>query len=422
MDIVYFEGVKAKVRQTNFIYAAITVLAMAVILFTGCDSGGAKGADGEIAATVNGRPIKMEEVERIIKRQGQGQEKKLSQLELAQARLQALDSLVQQEVMFQKAEKEGTVPKDDEVQQEYNKQKTQSGLSAEEFAKKLTEIGETDQSATESIKKSLAIQKLIEKVTSKVTPPKDSEIEAFYTGNKSAFVKKRGVRLAAIVIDPADNGQGDTTKSEADAIVKAKEVAQKLAGGADFATVAREVSEDASKMQGGDMGYISEEELKQNYPQLAGGFMNPQFAIGQVTNPIPVSGKFYMFKLQERVEKEENLTLESPGVRQQITDSLTNARKNLASQSYAAIAMNEARIENMLAKKVVENPNELSGARPADAGASPAAAANANTAAANSNSNAAANSGQKANANAKAETKPSTPAANAASSNTNAGK
>jgi hypothetical protein len=42
--------------------------------------------------------------------------------------------------------------------------------------------------------------------------------------------------------------------------------------------------------------------------------------------------------------------------------------------------MDEARIENYLAKRVIENPNELSGARPADANAvtsqtaSPAAA------------------------------------------------
>jgi activator of HSP90 ATPase len=110
--------------------------------------------------------------------------------------------------------------------------------------------------------------------------------------------------------------------------------------------------------------------------------MNPQFTVGRITNAVPIAGKIYIFKLQERVDKEENLTLESPQVRPQINEMLVNNRKQLLAASYQAIAMNEAKIENYLAKKVVENPNELSGARPA-------AAANANTAAPAANANSA---------------------------------
>ena len=55
---------------------------------------------------------------------------------------------------------------------------------------------------------------------------------------------------------------------------------------------------------------------------------------------------------------------------------LVNNRKQLLAASYQAIAMNEAKIENFLAKKVVDNPNELSGARPAGA---PNARGDANT-------------------------------------------
>ncbi len=104
--------------------------------------------------------------------------------------------------------------------------------------------------------------------------------------------------------------------------------------------------------------------------------MDPKFPIGQITGA-QAQGKYFIFKLQERSDKDENLTLESPGIRQQVTDSLINARKQLLAASYQTMAMNEAKIENFLAKKVVENPNELSGARPANA-ATPTPA-NANT-------------------------------------------
>jgi hypothetical protein len=216
------------------------------------------------------------------------------------------------------------------------------------------------------------------------------------------------VRLAAIVIDPANAGEGDPTKNEAEAAIRVKEVLTKVSmPGSDFAALAREYTEDPQgKQQSGDLGRITEDQLKQNYPQLAAGFMNPEFTVGRITNVVPLEGKYYIFKLQERTDKDESLTLESPDVKPQIQDMLVNGRKQLLAASYQAIAMNEAKIENLLAKRVVEFPNELSGARPASA-ATPAPASpgpDANPPAVNSNTKpalpaAAANPAKPANAN-----------------------
>jgi parvulin-like peptidyl-prolyl isomerase len=385
------------VHKFNIKVFTIAFLAFTFLALNACNqatSGGGSAAVGaETAATVNGKPIKMEEVERAIKAQAQGQEAKLSPLELAQARLQVLESLIQEEVMFQKAEKESAVPSDQDVTAELNKRKTASGLSQEEFEKRMKEAGETDASLREKIKKALAIQKLTDNITGKIEPPKDSEIEAFYNGNKEAFVKKRGVKLAAIVIDPANNGEGDTTRNDQEAALKGNEIINQLKQGGDFAAIAREKSEDQSRLQGGDLGYISEEELKQGFPpQVAATLMDPKFPIGQI-QIAQAQGKFYILKLQERSDKDENLTLESPGIRQQVTDSLIDARKRLLAASYQAMAMNEAKIENFLAKRVVESPNELSGARPASA-ETPVADTNANTGA---NANTTANTSANAN-------------------------
>jgi parvulin-like peptidyl-prolyl isomerase len=368
----------------------------------------------ETAATVNGKVIKMEDVERAVKQQAQGQESKLSPLELAGARLQVLQGLIEQEVMFQKAEKEGVVPKDEDVTAEINKQKVDSRLSQEEFDRQMTQAGLNEASYRDSVKRAMAIKALVDKVTGRIETPKENEIDAFFKGNPEMFVKKRGVRLAAIVVDPSNSGQGDTTTDPASAQLKVNEILTKLQQpGSDFTGLAREYSEDPSKFQGGDLGFFGEDELRQSYPQLVDGFMNPQFTVGRITNAVPIAGKIYIFKLQERVDKEENLTLESPQVRPQINELLVNNRKQLLAASYQAIAMNEAKIENYLAKKVVENPNELSGARPAAAAnantnSAPAPAASANAAPANMNSavsaNATAANTAKPAANVKANT------------------
>ncbi len=405
--IVNFEGVKAIVQKPNFKIFSIAFLAITAFALNACTSNSANssktegGVDpNETAATVNGKAIKLEDVERGIKEQGKGEEAKFSPLELAAARLQVLDSLIQQEVLFQKAEKEQTVPSDEDVTVEFNKQKTGSGLSQEQFDAKLKEIGETDASARERLKKTLAIQKMIDKITGKIEPPKDNDIEAFYKSNPESFKNKRGAQLAAIVIDPADNGEGDTTKNQIEAQQKAKEVGQRILQGADFATVARESSEEPNtRTSGGDWRYFAEDEMKQTLGADVADYIMKNMQNGQlVPRAIPLDGKILIIKLQRKVEKDEDLTLESPNVRQQITDYLTNQRKELLKQSFAAMAMNDAKIENFLAKKVVENPNELSGARPAVVGTPSNTNTNANT---TTNSNANTN----VNANTKVETK-----------------
>lgn len=407
----------------SIVSLGLAAVAGFIFLTSGCGTPGGPTGKSDVVANVNGKPIMMEQVEKLLKRQGQGQETKLSPLELAQARLQILETMIQEEVMYQKAEKEKTTPSDDEVNSAYNKQRTDSGLSVEQFDKKMQEIGETETSAKESIKRGLAIENLVKKVTSKVDPPKDNDIEAFYSGNKEAFIKKRGVKLAAIVIDPANSGAGDTTTDDASARVKVAEVMQKLqqASGANFTDLVRENSEDPSRVQGGELDYLSEDVLKQNFPQFASDFMNPKFAVGSITPAIPMLNKYYIFKLMERNEADETITLEKPGTREQITNMLVTARKNLLQASYAAISMNEAKIENLLAKRVVDNPNELSAARPAEAmqsspAASPSPAPSNSAPASNSNA------GNNAAANGPAKTPVLSPPAKPANAAANANK
>ena len=410
------KGVKAivQIKKSGFLLTA--AVAVCAAFFSACGgpaaNTGAGGDPNETAAKVNGKIITMQEVDRAVKAQSQGQESKLSPLELAGARLQVLQTLVEQEVMFQKAEKEGSVPSEDDITVEINKQKTASGKTTDQIEKSMKEQGMTEAALREQVKKSIAIQKLVDKITGKIEAPKDAEVEAFYNGNKEAFVKKKGVKLAAIIIDPANAGEGDQTTDEPSAVLRANEIVKKLQGGQDFATVAREYSEDQSKFQGGDLGYLAEDDMKQAFPeQTVGALMSPQLQIGGIISSRS-QGKLFILKLQERSDKDEAVTLESPGVREQVQKSLVDSRKQLLAASYQAVAMNEAKIENFLAKKVVDNPNELSGARPAGA-ANAAPATNANTAAP-ANANAAANTNAAAPANKPADAKPADkPAANA---------
>jgi parvulin-like peptidyl-prolyl isomerase len=178
------------------------------------------------------------------------------------------------------------------------------------------------------------------------------------------------------VVDPADNGATDDAKGEAEAKQKVDIIYQRLKSGADFATVARERSEDQSNLRGGDIGFFSEEQLKQlGLPQeLVATFFN-QMQNGDVTPPQRMNnGQWYIFKLTGKRLQTENLTLDNPDVRKDITDGLVNQRKQILNAALLQVAMSEAKVENKLAADIVASPDRMSGLRPAPAAtASPAA-------------------------------------------------
>jgi len=398
--------VQRTVKQT--ITAAF--LAATLLSLGACSNTGGDNKDNTVAATVNGKSILLKEVEQGVSAQSSGKQAQLSQLELAQARLQVLGALIQQEVLFQRAEREKMQPTDDEITALINQQKLQSGMTDDDLKKNLAAQNLTMEAYREVTRKNIAIQKLQDKYNSKITVS-DKEVEDFYNGNRERFVSARGVALAMIMVDPADNSsQGITqndAKSDAEAKLKIDNINQQLKGGADFATVARAKSEDPNSVpRGGDIGFATEDDLKQNgFPaELMSRFFAMQ--AGDKTEPVRfANGKWYIFKLEEKRLQTENLTLESPNVRQQITQALTKQRADILNAALLETAMNESKIVNNMAATMLNNPSNL-GLRPASPGAVTSPPATAATATPQSTAPASASPAAAANPKASASVKP----------------
>ena len=360
-------------RKISTVLVFVTSIMASAFVLSGCGAGGSEAKDNMVAATVNGKSIMLKEVERGVTQQAGGKQAQLSQLEMAQARLQVLSNLVQREVLFQRAEREKLLPTEDQIDGVINTQKQQSGMTSEDFEKSLREQNLSMETLREEARKDLAISSLQDKYSGKISIS-DKEVEDFYNNNRQEFVNARGVALAMIMVDPADNsaqGIANDAKNEAEAKLKIDNIYQQLQGKADFATVARAKSEDINTLaRGGDVGFASEEDLKNNsFPaELVASLFGPM-QVGDYTQPVRFnSGKWYIFKLAEKRLQTENLTLESPGVRQKITQGLINQRKQILNAALLEVAINEAKIVNNLAANMLNNPSNL-GLRPATAGA-----------------------------------------------------
>jgi peptidyl-prolyl cis-trans isomerase SurA len=365
---------KAKVHRVIKRTFIIISIALVASLFAACKNTGSGatggGAESGVAATVNGQNIMLSEVDKLLSQQAQGQQSQLTPMQLAQARMQVLTGLVQKEVLLQRAKKEKLEPSDEEINRFINELKAQGGLTEEQFQKRLKEQDQTIESLREEARKSVAIQKLQDKTygTIQIT---DREVEDYYNSNKQLFVNQRGVQLAMIAVDPTDNGAQDDAKSEAEAKLKIDNIYSQLKNGADFADVARARSEDPSNARGGDIGFATEADLKQNNfpPQLVADLFGTM-QNGSYTAPVPFSGRWYIFKLQRKQLQNENLTLDSPNVRGQITEALRNQRKQLLNAALLEVAMNDAKIVNYLAMNMLTSPINFGAARPAQPPAS----------------------------------------------------
>lgn len=355
-------------RKIQIVFAVTGLMVISSLILAGCSSNNTQANENMVAATVNGRNIMLQEVERAVSQQAGGNPAALSQLELAQARLTVLDGLIKREVLFQRAEREKVLPTEQQIDNTIAQQKEQSGMTQEDFEKGLKAQNMSIETLREEARKDLAINALQDKYSGKITI-NDRELEDFYKNNPQQFVSRRGVALAMIVVDPADNsatGIKDDAKNEADSKLKIDNIYQQLQGKADFATVARAKSEDINSLRaGGDIGFATEDQLRENNfpPELISNFMG-SMQVGDYTQPTFFRGKWYIFKLAEKRLQNENITLDSPGIRQQITQALTNQRKQVLNAALLEVAINEARIVNNLAANMLNNPGNL-GLRPA---------------------------------------------------------
>jgi serine/threonine protein kinase/parvulin-like peptidyl-prolyl isomerase len=360
-------------RMPLIIGVVLVVLAIGVAVFFFLKSRDAESASQPsvtaeearregIAATVNGEKIMLTEVDKLINQQmGTQQTPQMSPTQLSQARLQVLDSLIQKEAVYQRAEKEGLTPSDEEATKYLNDLKQQSNMTEEEFQKRLQEQDQTLESLHEEARKQLAIQKLQEKYSGNTTVT-EKEIEDFYNTNRGQFVNKRGVGLANIAVYPADNGIADDAKGDTAAKAKIDDIYQQLKLGADFGSLARSRNEDNSNQKDGDIGFATEDDLKQNgfsRDLIAKFFYTMQ--VGDFTEPVRFSnGNWYIFKLKSRHLQNENLSLDSPGVHEEIAKAVRDQRKQLANAALLSEIMNQAKVVNFLASSVSDSSSKTS--------------------------------------------------------------
>ncbi len=341
----------------RLLYAATLLLLSLTVV--GCKK--EHGAD--VVASVNGHAISRSELDRAFGDQQRNRQDPQPETEeqAKSDRLAILRSLIDSEIIEQRAAKMNLTATNEEVDAKLTEMK--SRYTEEQFNEVLKQSGRSLDEVRRDLRKQITLDKLLNKEINSKINVTDAEVSQFFNAHKADFnLIENKIHLAQIVVtnQPAPqqqgNLQGSKATNDADARKKIATLKAQLDSGADFAAVAANFSEDPnSASNGGDMGFIPESQLHQDaqvyeaVSKLKAGENTPIIPIVPPGAKAPVGYTIYRFISKEAAGQRD---LNNPAVQQSIRDQLRNTREQLLKGAYLEMLRDQAKVENYYAEDI----------------------------------------------------------------------
>jgi peptidyl-prolyl cis-trans isomerase SurA len=332
---------------------AIPVFLCCLGIFHGCS----RSAPPNVAATVNGRSITFAELDKQYQMQFGNSPERASDDQVLVQRLEVLRTLIDNEILLQRAEQMGLLAVDSDVDAKYSEMK--APYTQEEFQKQLNTLKMTAEDLKAKLRHDLSVQKLLTKETTSQISITDKDITDFYNANKNNFnLAEPQIHMAQIVVTPmpdpnVHNLKNDKAQDEDQAKKKIDSLYQRLRQGDDFATLAQNFSEDQdSASAGGDLGFIRESALDKANAELRKTIM--ALRPGEITPVLHTNEGYRIMKVITK-EPAGQRELSDPTVQQTIRETLINRKDQLLKAAYYEVARNEAKVTNYFANSIIQN-------------------------------------------------------------------
>lgn len=290
-----------------WMYIALILAIILVIYIAVFPSGKQAKSETVTLASVNGVSINKD---------------KLYEALVASGGQQTMETLINNELVRQAAEKAGLQITDADIEKELDAVRS-NFATEEEFESTLAMYGMT----LEALKKDMSTQAQLRKMLEPQVKVTDDDIKKYYDENLDTLKTPEQVKASHILI---------ATKEEAETILT------DLKNGADFASKAKEKSTDAETK---DTGGVLEPFAKADTEEAIG---NAVFALksGELSGVVEAADGFHIYKLTERTA-EVIPTLEEK--KEEIRETLTTEQISTLSQTWMQEQQASSKIENSLA-------------------------------------------------------------------------
>lgn len=341
---------------------AVSAAGAAVLLMT--TLAGCKHAPNpDVWATVNGHPIMQAEVEKYFKNKVGTMQQPPTPDEAAMLKLDILRQRINEEVIRQRAEKMHLVATQAEVDAKIAQLK--APYTEEQFDAQIKAKGLTLEDIRRDVWLNLTTSKVINKEINSKINITDEDVDNYYNLHKADFnLIEPEYHLAEIVVtsvpsQQVGNLQNSKAHNDAEARKKIDGLHNQLESGGDFSGLAMNYSEAPdTTSSGGDMGFISESQLKSN-AEVYNAIQ--KLKPGQITDVLPINQPgtkkavgYVIYKLIA-VEPAGQHLLSDPRVQQMIRQQLHDSRSRLLQSAYDEVLRDQARVVNYYAEDVLKN-------------------------------------------------------------------
>jgi peptidyl-prolyl cis-trans isomerase C len=321
----------------------ISLLFLTLLLTTAPASAG----EEEMVAVVNGAGITKVEFDRnwpaYLRRLGIPLNHADKSGKVDEFRKGLLDLLVDQELLFQEAEKMGKTAGEEQVNEVVAREKAdfagaaQAGQAHGTFEEAISKSGLTMDLYTDYIRRRMTVQNLVVGHYGDKVTVSEKDVDDFYAGNPDNFKTEETIRARHILFTVSPD-VGEEEKKEAKK--KAEEVLEKARGGEDFAELAKIHSQGPSGPKGGDLGVFGRGKMVPPFEEAV-------FALkpGEVSDLVETRFGYHIIKLEERNDA-SSITRDEAA--DQIREFLKAQKVNEAVFARLEALRKDAKVENLL--------------------------------------------------------------------------
>jgi peptidyl-prolyl cis-trans isomerase C len=245
----------------------------------------------------------------------------------------ALQQLINVELLYQKGQKLKIKDLDKKVDDKLAQMRAQFPSPAD-FEKALTSANLTEKQFKAFTRKNIVIDNLLQKEVLGKISVSEADAKKFYDENQDKFKAPEQTKASHVLItvdQKATPEEKKKAKERADAIRK------RVAGGEDFAAVAKAESKCPSAAKGGDLGYFGKGQMVPAFEEAAASLK-----LGQISDVVETQFGYHIIKVTDRKQAE---TVKFNDVKGKIEDYLKNQEAQKPMADYVENLRKQAKIE-----------------------------------------------------------------------------
>ena len=245
----------------------------------------------------------------------------------------ALQQLINVELLYQKGQKLKIKDLDKKVDDKLAQMRAQFPSPAD-FEKALASANLTEKQFKAFTRKNIVIDNLLQKEVLGKISVSEADAKKFYDENQDKFKAPEQTRASHVLITV---DQKATPEEKKKAKEKADAIRKRVAGGEDFAAVAKAESKCPSAAKGGDLGYFGK-------GQMVPAFEEAAFSLkpGQISEVVETQFGYHVIKVTDRKQAE---TVKFNDVKDKIKDYLKNQQAQKPMADYVENLRKQAKIE-----------------------------------------------------------------------------